>query len=100
LQSKLLFRPYLTNICVAHNMEEKLVRFAKSARKHHIGKAHVLFVLERFEPIAELPSDGEDQKLLWIGLDDRGLELEVVALKLAEYILVIHVMPRSFRRGE
>jgi len=45
-----------------------------------------------------LISDGEDQKLLWIGYDDRGLELEVIALELVESILVIHVMPRSFRR--
>ena len=79
-------------------MFEKEVRFAKSARKHRIGKAHVLFVLENNEPVTFLPIDGEDQKLLWIGHDDRGLELEIVALKLAEYILVIHVMPRSFRR--
>ena len=78
-------------------MREKEVRFAKSARKHRIGKARVLFVLESYEPITELPSDGEDQKFLWIGHDDRGLELEVVALKLAEYTLIIHVMPRSFR---
>jgi hypothetical protein len=39
-----------------------------------------------------------DQKLLWIGKDDRGLELEIVAVKLAEHFLVIHVMPRNFRR--
>ena len=78
-------------------MWEKEVRFAKSARKHRIGKAHVTFVLESCEPFTVLPIDGEDQKLLWIGFDDRGVELEVVALELAEYILVIHVMPRSFR---
>jgi hypothetical protein len=87
----------LTFICVAHNMRQKEVRFTKSARKHRIGKAHVLFVLESCEPFTVLPIDGEDQKLLWIGFDDRGVELEVVALELAEYILVIHVMPRSFR---
>ena len=79
-------------------MWEKEVRFAKSARKHRIGKAHVLFVLENYEPVTFLPIEGEDQKLLWIGHDDRGLELEIVALKLAEYFLVIHVMPRTFRR--
>ena len=87
----------MTFICVAHNMRQKEVRFTKSARKHRIGKAHVLFVLESREPITVLPIDGEDQKLLWIGFDDRGVELEVVALELADYILVIHVMPRSFR---
>lgn len=79
-------------------MLEKKVHFARSARRHRIGKAHVLFVLESCEPMTVLISDGEDQKLLWIGYDDRGLELEVIALELAESILVIHVMPRSFRR--
>lgn len=74
------------------------MRFAKSARKHRIGKAHVLFVLESCEPIPVLTSDGEDQKLLWIGRDDRGLELEVIAMELSDCILVIHVMPRNFRR--
>jgi hypothetical protein len=79
-------------------MLEKEVHFARSARKHRIGKAHVLFVLESCEPMTVLTSDGEDQKLLWIGYDDRGLELEVIALELSECILVIHVMPSSFRR--
>lgn len=88
----------MTIICVAHNMWEKEVRFAKSARKHRIGKAHALFVLEDHEPVTFLSSYGEDQKLLWIAQDDRGLELEIVAVKLAENILVIHVMPRNFRR--
>lgn len=83
---------------MAHNMWEKEVRFAKSARKHRIGKAHALFVLENHEPVTFLSSYGEDQKLLWIAQDDRGLELEIVAGKLAENILVIHVMPRNFRR--
>jgi hypothetical protein len=79
-------------------MFEKEVRFAKSARKHRIGKAHVLFVLEKIEPVTFLSIYGEDQKLLWIAQDDRGLELEIVAVKLVEHILVIHVMPRNFRR--
>ena len=59
-------------------MWEKEVRFAKSARKHRIGKAHALFVLENHEPVTFLSSYGEDQKLLWIAQDDRGLELEIV----------------------
>jgi len=79
-------------------MWQKEVRFAKSARKHRIGKAHVLFVMESCEPMPVSASDGEDQKLLWIGQDDLGLELEVIAVKLSDCILVIHVMPVSFRR--
>ncbi|NBY14727.1 MAG: hypothetical protein EBQ72_00005 [Actinobacteria bacterium] len=79
-------------------MERKLVRFAKSARKHRIGKAHVLHVLEKYEPTIVLAPETKDSHLLWTGMDERGLELEVVAVMLAEYLLVIHVMPRTFRR--
>jgi len=37
-------------------------------------------------------------RLVWVGEDDRGLELEVVALVLPDYLLVIHVMPTQLRR--
>ena len=35
---------------------------------------------------------------IWQGLDDRGVELEIVAVVLSEYVLVTHVMPANFRR--
>jgi hypothetical protein len=38
--------------------------------------------------------------MLWVGKDSRGLELEIVALDLPEYLLVIHAMPRAFRRSQ
>ncbi len=37
-------------------------------------------------------------RLLWIGPDDRGLSLEIVAVQEPDYLLVIHVMPHQFRR--
>jgi len=50
------------------------------------------------EPIS-VPSDEELQvRLLWIGTDDRGPELEVVAIVELDQLLVIHVMPTQFRR--
>jgi hypothetical protein len=39
-----------------------------------------------------------DARLVWIGDDDRGIELEIVALDLDDQIVVIHVMPTSLRR--
>lgn len=36
--------------------------------------------------------------LLWIGTDDRGVELEIVAAMLPDLYLVIHVMPAALRR--
>ena len=43
-------------------------------------------------------SEIADARLVWIGTDDRGIELEIVALDLADAIVVIHVMPTSLRR--
>ncbi|HEY4939164.1 MAG TPA: hypothetical protein VIJ69_09040 [Actinomycetota bacterium] len=38
-----------------------------------------------------------DARLVWIGEDSRGIELEIVALDLPEAIVVIHVMPTRLR---
>lgn len=38
------------------------------------------------------------ERLLWVGPDDRGLELEIIASIEPDYLLVIHVMPNQFRR--
>jgi len=40
-----------------------------------------------------------DARLVWIGPDDRGIELEIVALDLPDEWLVIHVMPTALRRS-
>jgi hypothetical protein len=74
------------------------VRFTQSARRHRIGKARVLHVIEHVEP-TRVPADEEmRERLVWVGADDRGLELEVVAVAEPDFLLVIHVMPRQFRR--
>ncbi len=39
-----------------------------------------------------------DARLVWIGEDDRGIELEIVALDLDYAIVVVHVMPTALRR--
>ncbi len=47
-----------------------------------------------------IPADGDlDERLLFIGRDDRGVELEVIAIQLPDYLLVIHVMPYAYRRN-
>jgi len=43
-------------------------------------------------------TDVADARLVWIGSDDRGIELEIVALDLEDAVVVIHVMPTSLRR--
>ncbi len=79
-------------------MSAKVVRFSQSARKHRIGKAHVLHVLDSQDPITVQRIGLDSPRMIWIGKDSRGLELEVVGLDLPEYLLIIHVMPTSFRR--
>lgn len=74
------------------------IRFAQSARKHRIGKAHAMYVMENnpFQTVGN--EDDEKVQQLWVGIDDRGLELEIIAVVLVNCLLVIHVMPTGFRR--
>jgi hypothetical protein len=74
------------------------VRFSRSARKHRIGKAHALFVMEHYEPTVVPADEQEDERWLWVGEDDRGAELEIVAIVIRDVLLVIHVMPTHYRQ--
>jgi len=49
------------------------------------------------QPINTTTGSGS-QALLWVGPDDRGVELEIVAVVLPELYLVIHAMPTALRR--
>ena len=44
------------------------------------------------------PQTGE-MTLSWIGPDERGRELEIVALEKPNCFLVIHVMPTHYRKA-
>ena len=75
-------------------------RFTQSARKHRIGKARAKYVIRNCEPILVKSKAGMEERRIWVGKDDRGLELEIVAVAVKDYLLVIHVMPTVFRRVE
>jgi hypothetical protein len=52
---------------------------------------------------AGVPEVLPNGNLLWIGADDRGVELEVIAFIDADdldTVVVKHVMPYAFRRGK
>ncbi len=83
---------------VAHNGQVR-VRFSQSARRHRIGKAHTLHVMNTSEPQVILADDTSNERTLWIGPDDRGLDLKIIAILEVDYLLVIHVMPHRFRRS-
>jgi hypothetical protein len=74
------------------------VRFTRSARKHKIGRAHALHVIATVTPTEVAATDEFDARRVWLGPDDRGVDLEIVALVLPAELLVIHVMPTSLRR--
>ncbi len=38
-----------------------------------------------------------DDQLVFIGLDDRGVELEVIAVQMPEYLLILPLMPYQYR---
>jgi hypothetical protein len=68
----------------------KGVRFTQSTRKHRVGRAHALYVINLYDS----QEDPEDPtRLRWLGSDVNGRELEIIGIDLGEYLLVIHVMP-------
>jgi hypothetical protein len=82
-----------------HNSLVRRIRFTQSARRHRIGKAHALAVIRTHPPTVVPPPGPElDEQWHWIGFDDRGLELEVIAVLTEKCLLVIHVMPTTLRR--
>ncbi|MDP9115762.1 MAG: hypothetical protein M3O28_00535 [Actinomycetota bacterium] len=79
------------------------IRFTQAARKHRIGRASARHVMNTATPTATMTDQG-NEAWQYLGLDDRGRELEVIAVQIAStperqsYLLVIHVMPTSLRR--
>ena len=72
------------------------VRVARSGRKHKIGNAHILAAMQD----AGVPQAIGDQ-LRYVGRDDRGVELEIVAVaddRNDGGLTVIHAMPTEFRK--
>lgn len=57
-----------------------------------------MHVINHTEPVVVAADEDVGERLLWIGPDDRGLDLEVLAIVETDYLLVIHVMPYQFRR--
>ncbi|GGP03319.1 hypothetical protein GCM10012278_14060 [Nonomuraea glycinis] len=80
-------------------MGMRKLRFYRSARKHRIGQAHALYVI-RSGPPAIVPATDPDleDRWVWIGPYDRGIELEVIGILADKYLVIIHVMPTALRR--
>ena len=76
------------------------IRFTRGSRKHGIGRASVRRVIDTTSPTATTHPVTGAQLLSWVGEDERGRELEIVAVQRPDCRLVIHVMPTHYRRRE
>lgn len=54
--------------------------------------------MESTTPVIAEATDDTPETWTWIGTDDRGLQLEIVALVKPDCLLVVHVMPTALRR--
>ena len=75
----------------------KPLKFAQSSRKHKIGRERITYVINTYEG-SYLAKRFVEQKVIWVGHDFKGLELEVIAVELEDHYFVIHAMPKLFRR--
>jgi hypothetical protein len=74
----------------------KPIRFTRGSRKHRIGRASARHVTA---PTVTTDEITDAVTLTWIGNDERGRELEIVAIDRPDCQLVIHVMPAHYRDG-
>jgi hypothetical protein len=72
------------------------VRVARSGRKHRIGNAHILAAMVNAgDPIVDPAGD----QLVFVGRDDRGIELHIIAVpddRDPAGLTVIHCMPNAW----
>jgi hypothetical protein len=57
------------------------IEFTTASRKHRIGRAHVRYVMAMHKPEETVTTRGE-RGWKYVDVDDRGVELEVIAVEL------------------
>lgn len=80
-------------------MASKPIRFTRGSRKHRIGRASARHVIETITPTVETDDVTEAVSITWLGNDERGREVEMVAIERPDCQLVVHVMPTHYRRN-
>lgn len=79
------------------------IRFTQAARRHRIGRGSARFVLAHSSP-TDITTAEDSPAWLWVGVDERGRELEIVAVQAQgekdpePVLLVLHVMPTHYRK--
>ena len=73
--------------------------FTTASKRHKIARTHARYVMATCTPTPVVSNRGE-AGWLYVGPDERGVELEVIAVELRSGdLLVIHVMPTALRGG-
>jgi hypothetical protein len=76
----------------------KPIRFTRGSRKHRIGKKSAYHVIAMTAATITTDADTGETTLSWVAGDERGRELEIVAIERPDCYLVIHVMPTHYRK--
>lgn len=84
---------------VSHNWQWFDIAITGSARKHAVSRARVEQALNRQHDSLTVETESTDPKIRFLGRDNRGVELELVAVVLPRMLLVIHAMPTYYRRS-
>ncbi len=79
-------------------MEVKPVRFTRGSRKHRVGRNSAYHVIATTDAAITTDPDTGATVLRWVAADERGRELEIVAIEKPDCYLVIHVMPTHYRK--
>jgi hypothetical protein len=79
------------------------IQVTQAARRHRIGRGSARYVLANTEP-SEITTAEGGPAWLWVGSDERGRELEIIAVETQggrdpePVLLVLHVMPTHYRK--
>ncbi len=74
------------------------VKITSGARKQGISRKRIEQALINQSFSATLSIAGSDPKVVYLGNDDKGMEIEIIAVVLPGLLLVIHAMPTHYRR--
>lgn len=81
---------------MCHTVGVRTIRIIRDGCKHRVGAAHIReAIASAGEPILT-----DDDKLIYIGIDSRGVELEIAAVPddtSPGGLAVIHAMPTYYR---